>query len=243
MDALVERGVVAASSSIRIGDVSNGHMFVCRRTDGGRIPFYESFGHFIEALNREIDEHRYDLLIAAPPQRSRLGRWVTGNTTRKLALDLHTSLLVIRGGGPESRFLVCADGSASSRRQFPLLKKLLPAIAPPVDLIWVRRPKDDEQTVKKARSCLDHAREWLAGGDKAGQLIMVESDRRAEQIVQAAGRDTVIMMGASLRHDVYRMMMGSLPMQVLERAPASVLVVKLPPEADETFTKESFNCR
>ena len=242
MDMLVDRGVVAASPSIKIRDIPKGHMFVCNAADGARIPFYESFGHFIEALNREIDEHRYDLLLAAPPQRSRLGRWMTGNTTRRLALDLHTSLLMVRDGGPESRFLICADGSPSSRRQFPMLKRLLPAIVPPVDLICVRRPKDGEETVKKAQECLEHAREWLAGCNKEGRLLAMESDRRAEQIIGAAGRDTVIMMGASLRHDVYRLMLGSLPMQILERSPASVLVVKLPPEADEEFMKEPFTC-
>lgn len=242
MDKLVDRGVVAASPSIKIRDIPKGYMFVGKASDGTRIPFYESFGHFIEALNREIDEHRYDLLIAAPPQRSRLGRWMTGNTTRKLALDLHTSLLVVRDGGPESRFLICADGSPSSRRQFPMLKRLLPAIVPPVDLICVRRPKDDEQTVKAAQECLAHAREWLSGCKKDGRILAVENDRRAEQIIESAGRDTVIMMGASLRHDVYRLMLGSLPMQILERSPASVLVVKLPPEADEEFMKEPFTC-
>ncbi len=243
MDLLIDRGVLAATPSIKIRDIPKGHMFVCKAADGTRVPFYESFGHFIEALNKEIDEHRYDLLIAAPPQRSRLGRWMTGNTTRKLALDLHTSLLVIRDGGPDSRFLVCADGSPSSRRQFPMLKHLLPAIGPPVDLICIQRRKDDERTVKAAQACLAHAGEWLANCNKEGRLLVVESDRRAEQIIEAAGRETVIMMGASLRHDVYRLMVGSLPMQVLERSPASVLVVKLPPEAaDEAFMKEPFTC-
>ena len=243
MEHLIDRDVLVATPSIKIRDIPKGHMFVCNAADGTRVPFYESYGHFIEALNREIDEHRYDLLIAAPPQRSRLGRWVTGNTTRKLALDLHTSLLVVRAGGPDSRFLVCADGSPSSRRQFPMLKHLLPAIVPPVDLICIQKPKDNEQTVKAAQACLAHAGEWLASCNKAGHRIVVESGRRAEQIIEAAGRETVIMMGASLRHDVYRLMVGSLPMQVLERSPASVLVVKLPPEAaDEAFMKDPLAC-
>jgi hypothetical protein len=40
------------------------------------------------------------------------------------------------------------------------------------------------------------------------------------------------MMGASLRHDVYRQTRGSLPMRLLSCASASILLVKAPPEAD-----------
>lgn len=243
MERLVDLGVLKPSSSVNIRDIPKGYVFVGNTTDGARVPFYEAFGHFIETLNKEIDEHRYDLLIAAPPQRSRLGRWMTGNATRKLARDLHTSLLVIRNGGPDSRFLVCADGSSAARRQFPMLKRMLPAIGPPVDLIYVRRPKDDDPTVQTAQECLAKAGDWLAGCNKSGSLIEVESDRRAERIMEAAGRDAVIMMGASLRHDVYRLMIGSLPMQIIERSPASVLIVKLPPETDDVFTEAPVNCR
>jgi nucleotide-binding universal stress UspA family protein len=39
----------------------------------------------------------------------------------------------------------------------------------------------------------------------------------------------VIVMGASLRHDVYRRLMGSLPLRVLARTSSSVLLAKQPP--------------
>ena len=61
-------------------------------------------------------------------------------------------------------------------------------------------------------------------------------------IVETAGRETVIVLGASLRHDVYRRMLGSLPMQILTQTNASVLLVKLPPEADSDFFKDPFSC-
>jgi len=65
--------------------------------------------------------------------------------SRKLVLDLHTSVLITRGGRSNSRLLVCANGSAASKRQFPLLKQFLPVIELPVELVCVlvssRRPK------------------------------------------------------------------------------------------------------
>jgi len=242
VDILAEEGLFDPPASIRIRDVPRGHMFVCKSTDGERIPFYECFGHFIEAINQEIDEHAYDLLIIAPPRRGKLQRVVVGSTTRRLALDLHTSLLVVRGGGPDSRYLICADGSPSSRRQFPLLKLLLPAVVRPLDLICVKRPDADDQTIQTARECIEHAGDWLEKCGKKGTFHLPEGDRPADMIIQAAGSDTVIVMGASLRHDVYRRLLGSLPMQILEKTDASVLLVKLPPEADADLLKDPLVC-
>lgn len=243
METLVAQGVLERPPGITLSDMSKGHMFVSKGLDGARIPFYESFGPFVETLNREVDEHGYDLLIIAPPRHGKLGRLVRGDTTRKLALDLHTSLLVVRGGGPTSRYLVCADGSVAARRQFPLLRQLLPAIGPPVDLMCVQEPNMDAQKIKEAQECLRHAREWLSACGKQGAIVMKAGTVPAEEILVAAGHDTVIVMGASLRHDVYRRMLGSLPMQIMARTAASVLLVKRPPEAGADFMKDPLVCR
>lgn len=241
-DDLAAEGLFEPQTHITIRDVPSGHLFVCKTVSGERIPFYECFGHFIEALNREVDAQGYNLLIISPPRRSSLRRLITGDTTRKLALDLHSSILIVRGGGPDSRFMICADGSPSARRQFPLLRNILPAIREPVDLIWVKKPNSDEEASQAAAECLQHARNWLENCDKTGYMHQLEGEDPAGLIVEAAGCQSVIVMGASLRHDVYRRMLGSLPMQVLAQTDSSVLLVKLPPEADSDFFKDPFTC-
>ena len=242
VDVLVEEGILSQQSNITIRDIPHGHLFVCKTPDDRRIPFYEIFGHFVEALNHEIDKHQYELLVAAPPRSGGIKRLVGGDTTRKLVLDLHTSVLVVRGGDADSRYIVCADGSPSSRRQFPLLKQILLAITRPVDLVWVKSESTDADEIRNAQDCLQHAVQWLETCDKNGSLHECEGDDPAAAILDIAGEDAVIVMGASLRHHVYRMMRGSLPMQVLEQTPASVLLVKMPPEADVDFFKDPFVC-
>jgi len=237
LDFLAGRAILPMPQAITIQDIPRGYRFVCDAAAGRRIAFYESFGHPVETLNHEVDEHGYDLLVVAPPRRNRLGRWMSGNAIRKLALDLHTSLLVVRGGGPDSPYVVCADGSLSARSQFSLLRRLLPAIGPPVDLLWVKKSGDDENTCHTAQACLSQAGQWLSEYHQKGRAIIKESDQPAEEITKTAGTDAVIMMGASLRHDVYRRMRGSQAMQVLDSSPASVLLVKLPPEEDVEFMK------
>jgi nucleotide-binding universal stress UspA family protein len=239
---LVDETVLAPIDTIKIRDISQGYMFFCDGTADERIAFYECFGHFVEAINKEVDEHGYNLLIVAPPRRGRLGNLVAGNTTRELALDLNTSLLVVHGGGPDSRFLICADGSPSSRRIFPMLKQLLPAIRQPVDILYVRLPDAEPQIVAAAESCVQEAGRWLSGCQKIGAVNVRESSSRADTILEAAGEASIIMMGGSLRHDVYRRMVGSLPMRILDRTPSSVLIVKQLPEDDPDFMKEPFSC-
>jgi nucleotide-binding universal stress UspA family protein len=240
VDVLADERLFEPQLSINIRAVTHGHLFICTTPLGERIPFYERFGHFIEALNHVVEDHSYDLLIIAPPRRSVLWRFLFGDTTRKLALDLHTSILVVRGGNPNSRYLVCADGSPSARRQFPLLKMLLPSIRGPLELIWAKPPDASEEKIRAAEECLQHATNWLENRDKYNIIRQLEGDNPTDLILGAAGSDAVIMMGASLRHDVYKRMMGSLPIQIFSRTESSMILVKLPLDADTDFFKNPF---
>ncbi len=242
IDVFAAAGLMHKPTSIRIQDIARGHLFVCRSVDGQRIAFYENFGHFIDTLNHEIDRHRYHLLVVSPQCLGRLQRLVQGDPVRKLALDLHTSVLVVRGGGPDSQFMVCADGSSSAKRQFPLLKEMLHGIQGGVDLVWVKKPDASSEEIQVAEDCLQQAWRWLENCDRTAAVHRLEGDSPVELIVDRAGDSSVIVMGASLRHDVYRRMLGSLPMQVLSRTQSSVLLVKLPPEAETDILKDSFTC-
>lgn len=241
LDVLCEEGVVDRQDkgAVRIGELPNGHLFVRQSRQGKRIPFYVCFGPMIETLNHEIDNQHYDLLVIAPPQRGRLHKIVLGDTTRKLVLDLHTSVLIVRSGRADSRYIVCVDGSAASRRQSAMLKHFLPAIVPPVELVWVRTPECDAEGVETAEHCLARARQWMQDGGKQFDIKRLEGERPAEVISSTAGENTVIFLGASLRHDIYRRLMGSLAMQILSRSPSSVLVVKgLPEDHPELTSKQ-----
>ena len=238
--ALCEWGLLATPPAVRIHDMPHGHMFPCETRSGERVLFYECFGHFIEALNREIDTNGYNLMIISPPRRTGLRRFLAPDITRRLALDLHTSFLVARGGGPDSRYLLCADGSASSRRQFPLVKQILPAVRGGVDVLWVKNPAAEAHHIREAEESLEHAARWLESCEKLGALHRKEGDSIADLIIDAAGSDSVVVMGASLRHDVYRRVIGSIPIDVLSRSDSSVLLVKLPPEGDSEYFKDPF---
>ncbi|RTZ95738.1 MAG: hypothetical protein DSY90_12545 [Deltaproteobacteria bacterium] len=227
---LSEEGLVTGKDKVQIRELPNGHFFICQDMAGRSIPFYVCFGHILETINHEIAQHHYDLLIVAPPNRGRFHKMVLGDITRKLVLDAHTSILFVRQGRANSRFIVCADGSVAAKRQFPMLKMLLPAISPALEFVFVETPDTDETTVQTATHCLEEARKWVTGCDKPVKVHYLKGEKPAKVISSMAGEDAVIVVGASLRHDVYRRLRGSLPIQILSLAAASTLVVKALPE-------------
>ncbi|MGD9339109.1 MAG: SulP family inorganic anion transporter [Syntrophobacterales bacterium] len=77
---------------------------------------------------------------------------------------------------------------------------------------------------------------------QGGDLLMPEADRPHDIILEAAGNDSVVVMGASLRHDVHHRLRGSLPLQVLAKTESSMLLAKLSPEVDTDFFEELDTC-
>jgi nucleotide-binding universal stress UspA family protein len=242
MEILIKTGFLAEQESINIRAVRNGYLFLGSTAAGRRVPFYERYGHLLEVLNYEVDEHQMDLVVVAAPRRSGLGRFVGGDKARSLVLDLHTSIFLVRGGDLDSRFLVCADGSPSARRLFPLLKQLLPAVRGPVDLMWVREPDINAEEIRDGKECVERGRAWLDQCGKKGDLILREGVRPQNLIIEQAGDNSVVVMGASLRHDVHHRVRGSLPLQVLSKTESSLLLAKLPPELDIDFFQDLDTC-
>lgn len=232
LENLTSTGLFIPPTNITIHDISNGYIFAYKTLSGDRVPFSIRYGHFIEVLNQEVVEKNYNLVIIAPPRRNRLRRFVLGDTTRILALDLHAPILVVRGGNLNSKFMICEDGSPSARQIFPFLKQLFPAIRKTMEIIWVQNPELSETESQSARAYLDKLSAWLDKYGKTNALVEVTADQPIDSILNKAGDDSVIVLGASLRHDVYRRMLGSLPLQVISKTESSVLLVKHLPESE-----------
>jgi nucleotide-binding universal stress UspA family protein len=242
-DLLVETGFLKPLESITLRDLPHGHLFEAKRSTGEPVFFAERFGSLLDELNQAIEEHHHDLVVIAAPRRGALGRFAPMNTPRKLALDLHSSFLVVRGGTVDSRLLVCVDGSPSSRRIFPFLKGLLPAVGGRIDLLCAHREPPDPKDVEQADHCLQMAQEWLGRCGKQVTVSQPRGSKRYELIIEAAGRDAIIVMGESQMHDVRRRTLGTLPMKVMPRTDASFLMVKNPTAPDPEMFDESFACK
>ncbi len=241
-DRLAAAGLLAPVVQIRLRDLPHGHVFFAQKASGEHMLFAERFGNLVDELNHEVAESRCDLVVISAPRRGALGRFAPMNIARRLALDLHCSFLVVRGGTPDGRYVVCADGSPSSRRIFPFLQRLLPSIRGRVELMCVRKPTPEPKEVEQAEHCLALAGAWLTRCGKDIQVRRLQGAKRFKVILEAAGSDAIIVMGESHMHDVRRRTLGTLPLKVLSRTEASFLMVKQPTEPDPEMFEESFTC-
>ena len=94
----------------------------------------------------------------------------------------------------------------------------------------------------KIDHCIDQARQWLGACGKEVEILRPQAEQPAQVIASTAGNDAVIVVGASLRHDLYRRFMGSMATQILARSGASVLVVKGLPEGDPDVLEDQKVC-
>ena len=115
------------------------------RPPRGNDSLLRSFGPLVETLNRLIEEHQVHLLILSPPRRSGLPGLLAGDVSRNLVLDLHTSVLFVRGAG-RTTGMWSAPTALLLRRGFPFLKHLLPAVKDPRNF-WVKKTEAGDEAV------------------------------------------------------------------------------------------------
>ena len=140
------------------------------------------------------------------------------------------SLLAVKGEHLDSRVYLCADGTRSARRAYPVLNWMLPALNQNIDVIGVTETKAAETLKEACVHCAQRARAWLESEDKKSQVLIREGKQVDEVILKEAGDDAIIVMGASLRSDFNRRLKGSVPLRVIEKGKATVLLAKSLPE-------------
>jgi nucleotide-binding universal stress UspA family protein len=233
LEELEAVGVVAKTAAIRIreeaGDV---RVFRLPLVNGRGATFMVSFGSPLPVIQAAVERSDHDLLVIADPGKKGLHRVVTTNLAHRAALDTMVSVLAVKGEHLSSRVLLCADGSKSARRAYPLLRQLLPALGSTVDVLGVHERSADDEVKETCVICAERAKSWLAKAGKECTVHIKEGDSAADVIVGEAGGDALIVMGASLRSDLQRRLKGSVPMHVMERSPASVLLAKTLPEEE-----------
>jgi len=62
-DILLEAGLLAPVTRIKLRDLPHGHVFYAEKTNGERVLFSERFGSLLDELNNEIDENQFELVI------------------------------------------------------------------------------------------------------------------------------------------------------------------------------------
>jgi nucleotide-binding universal stress UspA family protein len=197
---------------------------------GGEVTFEVHFAPPLKAIEQTVGHDGHDLLVIADPGKRGLHRVVTTNLAHRAALETMVSVLAVKGDHLDGRVVLCADGSKSARRAFPILRPLLPAVGDQVDVLGVRERRAEAIIKETCVVCAERARGWLTAAGKRSEVVIREGERAEEVILDEVGSDSLLVMGASLRSDLARRLQGSVPLRVMERGLSSVLLAKCLPE-------------
>ena len=147
--------------------------------------------------------------------------WIKGYGRRHVKADIVAGLTVAVVALPQFMAYALIAGLPVQYGLYasivPVLKQILPATQESVDLIWVRQPGLTDEEKRQGKDYLERTRAWLDRCEKKGNLLLRDGDRPQDLIVGEARDDSVVVMGASLRHDVHHRVRGSLPLQVLSK--------------------------
>jgi len=227
-------GVVARTEAIRIREESGDVRVFRVAMAGGQVAAFQvRFGSPLATIQAAVEGGGdCDLLVIADPGKRGLHRVVTTNLAHRAALDVMISVLAVKGDHLDSRVILCADGSKSARRAYPLLRQLLPALGGRMDVLGVHERLANDEIKETCVICAERARSWLVNAGKESTVHIKEGESAADVILAESGDDALIVLGASLRSDLARRLKGSVPMHVMEKSRASVLLVKTLPEAE-----------
>ena len=214
---------------------SGERVFFAQTISGQSLQFIVRFSDPFDAIQSELytqDESEYTLLVIADPGKKGIHRMFTSNLAHRACLDLMTSVLAVKGEHLDNSVFLCADGSSSARRAYPVLNWMLPALPGQFKVIGVTLTQADEVMKETCEECAKRARAWLAAEDKETEVLIREGEEPAEIIIEEAGDGAIVVMGASMRSDLSKRLLGGVSMSVLENSKASVLLAKAMP-ADE----------
>lgn len=213
-------------------------VFYVQNLAGRNICFTVCFGDPFDAIQSQIyskDEGSETLLVIADPGKKGIHRMFTSNLAHRACLDLMTSVLAVKGEHLDAPVFLCADGSSSARRAYPVLNGLLPALPGPFKVIGVTLTQAEQVLKETCEACAKRARAWLAAEGKETELVIREGENTAQTIMDEAGDQAIVVIGASMRSDLSKRLLGGVSMSVLEDGKATVLLAKALPSEEMSW--------
>jgi len=170
----------------------------------------------------ELDSLPYDLVVMGSRGKKGIKKWLTGSTAQRVALFSQQTVLVVRGESVLEKVLACTDGSAAAERALRFVAPLAHAKGCEVTLLGVAEAEAERDEVEAAVAA---GLTVLADGGVEA-VSRIEQGDRAEAILKASEGCDVVVLGVSGKSHMRRFLVGSVPLKVLERSPASVMIVK-----------------
>jgi nucleotide-binding universal stress UspA family protein len=172
-------------------------------------------GDIVEEVNKETESEANDLVIFGASRRRRL--------LQKLIQFVNSSVLIVKN--PKDvryELLLCTDSSGPARKAEIFAARLAHFLATRVLILSVAKFKNREHVAMEG---VERASRLLT---KAGvrHSAAVRTGRVVEEIACFSREDTVVIMGASRRSEIWKLAFGSKANRIAERVSCPVLIVK-----------------
>ena len=173
-------------------------------------------GDIIEELRDEVQTYNYDVTI------------IGGSGKRSMAHDLiqyiDSSIFIVNNFNlkQDYRILLAVDDSSGTAKAVQYGVRVAQAFGIDVDLVTISRDEYFGEGYKKASARA--AKLMRRSGVAAETLFKVGEP--VNTIVEIAGNNHIIIMGASTQSPIAKFFMGSKPLDVIETCDCPVLIVK-----------------
>lgn len=173
-------------------------------------------GDIIAELRDEVYTENYDVMI------------IGGSGKRRMAHDLiqyvDSSIFVVKNFDPrqEYRILLAVDDSSGTKMAIKYGVRVAQAFGIGVDLLTISKRDHFGDGYKKA--AMKAAKFMHRSGIEAKSVFKVGDP--AKTIVQTAGKNHIIIMGASTRSPLKKFFTGSKPLDAMEKCQCPILIVK-----------------
>jgi nucleotide-binding universal stress UspA family protein len=172
----------------------------------------------VRQILREAKEGDYDLIITGTRGYQGIRRFLVGSIAFEVASHTPCSILVAKNLQPYQGILVGTDGSPSAHEAVRQAGELAGALGTRLKVMAVA-----EDGLEEAEANLREVLEILAPFNLEPEPLLREGDP-LEELVRAAGQEQIIVVGRSERSRVGKFFTSSLPLRLLERAEAPVLI-------------------
>lgn len=183
-------------------------------------------GQPVRGILEEAEVGSYDLIIMGTRGYRGLKRFWVGSIAEAVALHASCSILVAKNLQPYQGVLVGTDGSPPAREAVRQAGELANLLGTRLGVLAVAEEEDG----KRAKANLEEALELLAPLGLEAKPLLGEGDP-LEELATEAGQEQIMVIGRSEQSKVERFFRSSLPLRLLDRAEAPVLIAASPPSS------------
>ena len=197
------------SSSVRSGSSKNGSVIK-------NLNLILRNGDIIEELRDEVHTYNYDLTI------------IGGSGKRSMAHDLiqyiDSSIFIVNNFNlkQDYRILVAVNDSSGTAKAVKYGVRVAQAFGFDVDLVTISRDNHFGEEYKNASA---RAAKLMRRSGVAAEILFKVGEP-VNIIVEIAGNNHIIIMGASTQSPIAKFFMGSKPLDVIKTCDCPVLIVK-----------------